>query len=107
MTIKLSPRSQQVELYLAIEGSGLAFPNTDLGHFFRINVSDEFGVILTGKGLHKPEFAYNISIHSLMIYTDLPECKIADDTKPPCCTASFYFQVKSRVLYNHWTVQEL
>ena len=55
--IKVSRRTQKVEIYLANEGSGLAFFSTDLGHIFGSNVGTEFGVMLRGKGPHKPEFA--------------------------------------------------
>ena len=82
--IEVSRRTQEVEIYLAKEGSGLAFCSTDLGHIFGSNVGNAFGVLLRGKGPHKPDFAYDIvRIHSLMIYTDLIEYKIVVDTKVP------------------------
>ena len=69
ITVKVSGRTQKVEIYLANEGCGLAFFSTDLGHFFGSIVGNEFGVMLRGKGPHKPEFNYDIvRIHSLMIY---------------------------------------
>ena len=84
ITVKVSRRTQKVEIYLANEGSGLAFFSTDLGHFFGSNVGCEFGVMLRGKGPNKPEFAYDIvRIHTLMIYTDLIEYNIVGDTKAP------------------------
>ena len=84
INIKVSRRSQKVEIYLANEGSGLAFFSTDLGHIFGSNVGIEFGAMLRGKGPHKPEFAYHIlRIHSLIIYTDLVEYNIFGDTKTP------------------------
>ena len=82
--VKMSQRSQKVEIYLSKEGSGLAFFSTALGHIFGSNVGNEFGVMLRGKGLHKPEFVYDIvRIHSLMIYTGLIEYNIVGDTKAP------------------------
>ena len=82
--VKMSRRKQKIEIYLAIEGSGLAFFSTDMGHIFGSNVSNEFEVMLRGKRRHKPEFAYDIvRIHSLMIYTDLIEYNIFGDTKTP------------------------
>ena len=84
VTVKVSRRTQKVEIYLANEGSGPAFFSTDLRHFFESNVGNEFGVMLRGKGPHKPEIAYDIvRIHSLMIYTDLIEYNIVGDTKAP------------------------
>ena len=82
--VKMSWRTQKVEIYLANEGSGLAVFSTDLGHIFGSNVDNEFTVMLRGKGPHKPKFAYDIvRIHSLMIYTDLIEYNIVGDTKTP------------------------
>ena len=82
--LKVSRRTQRVEIYLASEESGLAFFSTDLGHFFGSTVGNEFGVMLRGKGPHKPEFTYDIvRIHSLMIYTDLIKYNIVGDTKAP------------------------
>ena len=84
VTVEVSRRTQKVEIYLANEGSGLAFFSTDLGHIFGSNVGNEFGVMLRRKRPHKPEFAYDIvRIHSLMIYTDLIEYNIVGDTKAP------------------------
>ena len=72
VTVEVSRRTQKIEISLAIEGSGLAFFSTDLGHSIGSNVGCEFGVMLRGRGPHKPEFCYNIvTIHSLMIYTNL------------------------------------
>ena len=83
--VKTSRRLQKVAIYFANEGSGLSFVSTDLGHIFGSNVGNEFGVMLRGKGPHKPDFADGIlRIHSLMIYTDLIEYKIVGgDTKIP------------------------
>ena len=82
--VKVSRKTQKVEIYLANEASGLALFSTDLGHIFRSNVGNEFGVMLRGKGPHKSEFAYYfVRIHSLMIYTDLIEYNIVGDMKAP------------------------
>ena len=84
VTVNVSRRTQKVESYLANEGSGLAIFCTHLVHIFGSNVGNEFGVMLRGKGLHKPEFAYDIvRIHPLKIYTDLIEYNIVGDTKAP------------------------
>ena len=81
---KVFRRAQKVQIYLAKEASGLAFFSTNLGHIFGSNVAIEFGVMLRGKGPHKPEFAYDIvHIHSLIINTDLIEYDILGDTKAP------------------------
>ena len=84
ITVKMSRRTQMVAMYLANEGSGLAFFVKNLGQSFGSNVSNEFGVMLRRKGHHKPEFDHDIvPIHSLMIYTDLTEYKKVGDTKAP------------------------
>ena len=70
--VKIFRRLQKLEIYLAYEGSGLAFFSTDLEHISGSIVGNQFGVMLRGKGPHKPELAYDIvRIHSLMIYADL------------------------------------
>ena len=82
ITVKVSPATQKIEIHHAIEGYGLASFSKDLGHIFGSNVGNEFGVMLIGKGLHKPEFAKDIvRIHSLMLYTDLIEFNIVGNTK--------------------------
>ena len=84
ISVKVFRITQKIEVYLANEISGLAFFSTDLGDIFGSNVDNEFGLMLRGKGPHKPEFAYDIvRIHSLMIYTDLIEYNIVGDTKAP------------------------
>ena len=96
VTVKVSRRTQKVEIYLANEGSGLAFFSTDLGNLFGSNFGNEFGVMLRGKGPHKPKFAYDIvRIHSLMIYTDLIEYNIVGDTRFHCCVAFLLFRSSS------------
>ena len=96
--VKVSRKTQKVEIYLANEASGLAFFSTDLGHVFGSNVGNEFGVMLRGKCSHKPEFAYDIvRIHSLMIYTDLIEYNIVGDTKAQLLRCiPFISKLKSR-----------
>ena len=89
-------RTQKVEIYLANEGSGLAFFSTDLGHIFGSKVRNEFGVMLRGKGPHKPEFPYDIvRIHCLMIYTDLIEYNIVGDSKAPLLRPLLLFRSSS------------
>ena len=39
ITVKVSRRAQKVQIYLANEGSGLAFFSTNLGHIFGSNVA--------------------------------------------------------------------
>ena len=60
ITVKVSRRTQKVEIFLANEGSGLAFFSTDLGHIFGENVGSEFGVMSRGERPHKPKCAYDI-----------------------------------------------
>ena len=84
LTVKVSRRTQKVVIMLANDTSGFACCNTDLGHIFGNNVGKDFGVLMIGKGLHEPEFPYDIvRIHSLMIYSDLVEYNNVGDTKAP------------------------
>ena len=84
ITVQVSRRTQEVEIYLANEGSGLASFMQDLGHLFGSNVGSEFRVMYRGKGANKPEFANDIvRIHSLMIYKNLIVHKIDGNTKAP------------------------
>ena len=82
ITVKVSRRTQKVEIYLLNGGFGLAFFSTDLGQFVSSLVGNEFVVMLQRKGLQKPEFACdNVRIHSLTIYTNLTEYNIVGKTK--------------------------
>ena len=84
ITVKVSRRTQNVEIYLAKERSDLAFFCTDLGHTLGSNVGNELEIMMKGKGPHKPEIAYDIvRIHSIMIYTDPIEYNIVGGTKTP------------------------
>ena len=69
---------------LAIDESSLAFFSTDSGHIFGGDVTNDSGIVISGKGPHEPTFAYDIvRIHSPMIYTDIVEYNIVGDTKAP------------------------
>ena len=57
ITIKVSRRTQKIEIYLETEGSGLEVFSTDLGHNFGSNLGIEFRPMFGGKGPHKPESA--------------------------------------------------
>ena len=83
ITVRVSRRTQKVDIYLANEGSCLAFFSTGLGNIFGNIVGDEIGVMLE-KRPRKQEFAHDIvHIHSLLKYTDLIEYNIVGDTKAP------------------------
>ncbi len=89
--VKVSRRTQKVEIHQAKEGSGLALFSAERGHIFRSNVGNELGVVLRGKRPHKTEFVYEVvRIHSLMIYTDLIEDNVVGDTKASLLR-SFHF----------------
>ena len=84
ITVKVSRKNEKYEIYLANEGSGLTCFIRDRIHFLGTEFANEFGVMLRGRGLHKPEIAHDIvCIHSLMIYTDPIEYNIFGDTKAP------------------------
>ena len=88
--LKCLKERKKIEIYLPNERCGLALYSTDLGHIFESNVANEFGLLLRGKGPHKPEIADDIvRIHSLMVYTDLIEYNIFGDTKAPLLRCFF------------------
>ena len=75
---------------------------------FKSNGVIELGVMLRGKGLHKPEFAFNIvRIHSLMIFTDLMEYNIVGYTMTPLLRCFFYFTTERWRQYNYRTFNNL
>ena len=57
ITVEGPRRTQKVEICLGKEKSGLALFSSDLGHIFGSIFGNEFGVMLRGKGPHKPDFA--------------------------------------------------
>ena len=63
ITVKVSRRTKNVQIYIENESSGLAFFSMDLKHIFKSDLDYEFGVMLRGKGPHRPEFAL---CHSIM-----------------------------------------
>ena len=92
ITVKVSRRTQKIEIYVSNEGTGLAFCNKDLRQNFGSNAGNDFAVLLRGKGPHKTELAYDIfHIHSLKTYTDMIQYNIFGDTKAPLlrCFPSF------------------
>ena len=82
ITIKVSRVTRKVKEYLANEESSLPIFTTDSGHVFGGDVRNDLGILMCGKGLHEPTFAYDIvRIRLLMIYTDIVEYNICGDTK--------------------------
>ena len=74
ITIKVSRVTQKVMVYLANEESSLAFFKTDFGHMFGGDVRNDLRILMRGRGLYEPTFAYDIvHIHSFKIYTDTVE----------------------------------
>ena len=63
--VKVSRRTQKTEIYLANEGSGLAFFSTDLGHVFGSNAGNEFGVMLSRKDLTNQSLLTTLSAYTL------------------------------------------
>ena len=84
ITVKVPRRTQKVVNMLANDSSGLAFCSTDLGHLFSNNVGNHFVKLMKRECPQESQFAYDIvSIHSMMIYSDLVEYNIVGDTKTP------------------------
>ena len=84
ITIRVSSVTQKLKVYLANEECILAVFSTDLGHIFGGDVRNDLGILRRGKGSHEPTFAHDIvRIHSLMIYTDIVEYNIVEETDAP------------------------
>ena len=70
ITVKVSPTTKEIKIYLAIEGTGPAFLRRNLGRVRR----NEIWQIVQKKGPQKLKFAYNcVWIHFLTRNTDLIE----------------------------------
>ena len=85
-------------MHLPTESSKLVLHSGDLSHVFGADLkSNEAGDRMSGKGPHKPQFAYDFArIHTLMIYNDIVEYKIVGDTKAPLLRCiPFIFKLKS------------
>ena len=84
ITVKVSRRTQKIELSLVSDDSSLVISSTDLINIFGGDVGDDRGILMRGKRPHEPKFAYDIvRFHSLMIYTDIVEYNIVGDTNAP------------------------
>ena len=110
--VKVSRRTQKVEIYLAKERSGLAFFSTDRGHSFARSVGTECEMMLTRKGPLEPKIAGNfVRIHSVMIYTDLTEWRSMAIWTNRCSDILFLFQSsRLQTLYppeGIWTIRLL
>ena len=65
ITVKVSLRMQEVEIYLANEGCGLTFLSKDLGHILGSNIGISFGVLLRTKGPQNQNFLTALSAYTL------------------------------------------
>ena len=84
ITVKVSPKTQKIEICLANEVSVWRFFSTEQRVICRGNVGNELAVMLKRKGPHIPEFAHDIvCIHFLMIDTGLIKDSFVGDTKFP------------------------
>ena len=101
LKVKVSRRAQKDGIYLPNEKSGQEFFSTDLGRICGSNVGDDFGVMLRGKGPHKPVFAHDIvHIDCFKIYTDLIEYNIFGDSRV-LLLRCFFFIAKISGYYNY------
>ena len=80
--VKVDRRTRKTAFLLVNDEPSLVISSMDLGHIFGGDVRNDWGILMLGKGPHKPLFARDIfRIHSLMIYTDTAEYNIIGDTK--------------------------
>ena len=69
ITVRVSRRTQKVEIYLADGGFGLAFFSTDLGDITTNNVGNKFGVMLREKDLTNQKLLTTLYAYTLSRYT--------------------------------------
>ena len=82
--LKVDRRTQETAFLLVDDESSLVISSMDLGHVFGGAFRNDWGILMLGRGPHKPLFAHDIfRIHSLMIYTDIVEYNIVGYTKAP------------------------
>ena len=83
INIKVKRITQRISLSFPNENSLLVIFSTNLCHVFGCEEAVyEMGVFMSGAGPHFPKFPYDIvRIHTLMIYSDIVEYNIVDDTK--------------------------
>ena len=95
--VKVDRRSQKKTFSLVKEESSSVLSTIDLSHIFGGDVRSDRGILMLGKGPHKPLFANDIvRIHSLMIYTDIVEYNIVGDRRAPLLRCfPFISKVKS------------
>ena len=87
ITVKVTQRLQK-RRFIWHERHGFAFFSRNSEHYFGSNVGNELGVMLKGKGLHRPNFVYDIfRINCIMTYKELIEYNIVGEGKYPllCC----------------------
>ena len=95
--MKVDRRTQKIAFLLVNDEPISVISSIDLGHIFGGDVRNDRGILMLGKGPHKPLFAYDIvRIHSLMIYTDFEEYNVVGDRKAPFCPM-LSFHIKSKV----------
>ena len=93
--MRVDRRSQKDAFSHVNDESSLVKSSIDSGHIFGGDVHKDRGILMLGKGPHKPLFAYDIvRIQSLMIHTDIVEKIIVGDTNAPLLRC---FVFKSKV----------
>ena len=109
ITVKVSRRTKKVVIMLANDNSGLAFCSTDLGHIFGNNVSNEFGVLMIGKGPPEPQICLRHCSYpfadDLQRYSRVQLCWRHKSSL--ATMLSLYLKAKGRRHYNNWTVHKL
>ena len=82
------------------ERHGFAFFSGNSEHNFESIAGSELGVMLKRRGLHRPNFAYDIfRINCIMTYKELLECKIVGERKYPLlCCFSFMLKLNAGIL---------
>ena len=77
--------TQKFAIHLLEDQSVFIIQSADLRHIFGGDLEqNQTGVMIKGKGPHYTQYSYDIiTIHSLMIFSDIIEFNIVGDTKTP------------------------
>ena len=109
ITVKVSRRTQKVEIYLTIAGCGFAFFSTDQGHIFGSIKAMNMEWCWEEEDLTNENLLSTLSAYTLSWYTRTwLNTKSLVTRKPQNCVVFLlFFKTQCWRHYNYWTAQEL
>ena len=101
-------RNAKIEIYLAKDGSGLAYFTADLRHFFGAIMAENLALCWEEKDFTNQNLLTTLSAYILSGFTRTWLSAISFALrKSHCCIFSFCFRTQTWEYYNYWTVLEL